>query len=161
MTGDQSSQFVEHLRQARHLKSAFAGEITDVGAVDQAQGNFQRDLHSASYAKLWEFTDLSASEFADEVARFYEYEHAALQDMLSATPLAASFSQRFLRKTLVFPYKGADKTIVLAMADPTDLAARRAADEIVLGPRIEIKVASNVAGASANAGGSACSKYSN
>ena len=43
-------------------------------------------MHSASNAKLWEVTDLSASEFADEVARFYN-ERVALQDMLSATPL--------------------------------------------------------------------------
>ena len=141
MTVDQSSQFVEYLRQARHLKSVGAGDITDGGAADQAQGNFRRDLHSASNAKLWEVTDLSASEFADEVARFYKYERVALQDMLSATPLVASFSQRFLRETLVFPYQGADQMVALAIADPTDLAARRAA-EIVLGPKIEIKVAS-------------------
>ena len=141
MTGDQSSQFVEHLRRARHLKSASAGEIADVDAADQAQGGLGRDLHAASYAKLWEVTDLSASEFADEVARFYDYERVALQEMLSATPLVASFSQRFLRETLVFPYQGADKIVALAIADPTDLAARRAA-EIVLGPGIEIKVAS-------------------
>ena len=70
MTVDQSSQFVEHLRQARHLKSVGAGDITDGGAADLAQGNFRRDLHSASNAKLWEVTDLSASECADEVARF-------------------------------------------------------------------------------------------
>ena len=61
--------------------------------------------------------------------------------MLSATPLVAAFSQRFLRETLVFPYQAADRGIVLVIADPTDLAASRAA-EIVLGPNIEIKVAS-------------------
>ena len=137
MTVDQSSQFVDHLRQARHLKSAGAGEMTDGGAA----GHFRRDLHSASHTKLWEVTDLSAGEFADEVARFYSYERVALQDMLSATPLVAFFSQRFLRETLVFPYQGVNQTVVLAIADPTDLAARRAA-EIVLGPSLEIKVAS-------------------
>src|SRR5205085_7304357 len=40
-----------------------------------------------------------------------------------------------------FPYQAGDHGIVLAIADPTDLAVRRAA-EIVLGPDIEIKVAS-------------------
>src|SRR5438034_9269993 len=93
MNGDQSSQFVEYLRQERRVKSAVAAEITDVGAADQAQGDFRRDLHSASYTRLWEVTDLSANEFADEVARFYNCERVALQDMLSATPLVASFSQ--------------------------------------------------------------------
>ena len=141
MTVDQSSQFVEHLRQARHLKSVGAGDITDGGAADRAQGNFRRDLHSASNAKLWEVTDLSASECADEVARFYKYERVTLQDMLSATPLVASFSQRFLREMLVFLCQGADQMVALALADPTDPAARRAA-EILLGPKIEIKVAS-------------------
>jgi len=140
MTDRQSSQFVEYLRQARHLKLAYAGEIAHAGAPDQAQGNFRHNLQSASRTKLWEVTDLSAGEFADEVARFYDYKRVALRDMLSATPLVASFSQRFLRETLVFPYRGADQIVVLAIADPTDLAARRAA-EIVLGPAIEIKVA--------------------
>ena len=60
--------------------------------------------------------------------------------MLSATPLVAAFAQRFLRETLVFPCQ-AEHGIVLVIADPTDLAARRAA-EIVLGPNLEIKVAS-------------------
>ena len=115
--------------------------VTDTGAPDQLQGNIRRTLQSAALGKLWEATDLSASEFADEVARFYGYSRVALQDMLSATPLVAAFSQRFLRETLVFPYQAADHGIVLVIADPTDLAASRAA-EIVLGPNIEIKVAS-------------------
>jgi len=141
MTGHQSLQFVEYLRQASHLKAADAVAVTDTGAPDQLQGNIRRTLQSAALGKLWEATDLSASEFADEVARFYRYDRVALQDMLSATPLVAAFSQRFLRETLVFPYQEADHGIVLAIADPTDLAASRAA-EIVLGPNIEIKVAS-------------------
>jgi general secretion pathway protein E len=140
MTGHQSSHFLEHLRRARHLKPADAREIAESGAFDQARDDAERNPRSASHTKLWELTDLSASEFADEAARFCHYERVTLQDMLSATPLVASFSQRFLRETLVFPYQSADRDIVLAIADPTDIAARRAA-EIVLGPGIEIKVA--------------------
>ena len=132
MTGQKSLQFIEHLRQARRLTSAGTGEVEDRGPADQPQ--------SASQIKIWEATDLSAGEFADEVARFYDYERVTLEDMLSATPLVASFSPRFLRETFVFPYQVADHGIVLAIADPTDLAARRAA-EIVLGPNIAIKVA--------------------
>ena len=97
MTGHQSLQFVEYLRQAGHLKAADAVGVTDTGAPDQLQGNIRRTLQSAALGKLWEATDLSASEFADEVARFYGYSRVALQDMLSATPLVAAFSQRFLR----------------------------------------------------------------
>jgi general secretion pathway protein E len=141
MTAHQSLQFVEYLRQAGHLKTAHAVGVTDTGAPDQLQGNIRRTLQSAALGKLWEVTNLSAGEFADEVARFYNYDRVALQDMLSATPLVAAFTQRFLRETLVFAYQEADHGIVLVIADPTDLAARRAA-EIVLGPNIEIKVAS-------------------
>ena len=111
MTGHQSLQFVEYLRQAGHLKAADAVGVTDTGAPDQLQGNIRRTLQSAALGKLWEATDLSASEFADEVARFYRYDRVALQDMLSATPLVAAFSQRFLRETLVFPYQEADHGI--------------------------------------------------
>ena len=108
MTGHQSLQFVEYLRQAGRLKVADTVGVTDTGAPDQLQGNIRRTLQSAALGKLWEATDLSASEFADEVARFYGYGRVALQDMLSATPLVAAFSQRFLRETLVFPYQAAD-----------------------------------------------------
>jgi general secretion pathway protein E len=132
MTGQKSLQFMEHLRQARRLTSTDTGEVAEPGPADQPQGDVQR--------KIWEATDLSAGEFADEAARFYDYERVTLEDMLSATPLVASFSPRFLRETLVFPCQAADHGIVLAIADPTDLAARRAA-EIVLGPNIAIKVA--------------------
>jgi general secretion pathway protein E len=141
MTGQQSLQFIEHLRRAQHLKPTSTREQADRAAADQPQGHIQHNLQSASHAKIWEETSLSAGEFADEVARFYDYERVTLEEMLSATPLVASFSQRFLRETLVFPYRLADHKFVLAIADPTDVAARRAA-EIVLGPDIAIKVAS-------------------
>jgi general secretion pathway protein E len=117
MTGHQSLQFVEYLRQAGHLKAADAVGVTDTGAPDQLQGNIRRTLQSAALGKLWEATDLSASEFADEVARFYGYSRVALQDMLSATPLVAAFSQRFLA-ALVFPEQPITDRAVIA--DPTD-----------------------------------------
>src|SRR5436190_83507 len=58
---------------------------------------------SSSRGKLWELTDLSASEFADEAARFFGLDRVTLQDMLSAASLCASFAQRFLREMMVFP----------------------------------------------------------
>jgi general secretion pathway protein E len=136
MTGHQSSQFLEHLRQARHLRS------TEERAPDQPRPEAERNLQPVSLAKLWEITDLSAGEFADEAARFYNFERVSLQDMLSATPLVASFSPRFLRETLVYPYQSAGNRTLLAIADPTDVATRRAA-EIVLGPNIGIRIASH------------------
>jgi general secretion pathway protein E len=136
MTGYQSSQFLEHLRQARHLRS------TEKRRPDQPRPEAERTLQPVSLAKLWEITDLSAGEFADEAARFYNFERVTLQDMLSATPLVAPFSPRFLRETLVYPYQCAGNGTVLAIADPTDVATRRAA-EIVLGPNIGIRIASH------------------
>jgi len=140
MTGQQSLQFVEHLRRTGHLKLTDAGEVAGAAPPDPPQGELRRYLQSTPQAKLWETTDLSAGEFADEAAGFYKCQRATLQDMLSAVSLTAAFSPRFLRETLVFPYHVADGGIALAVADPTDLAARRAA-EIVLGPKIEIKIA--------------------
>ncbi len=130
MTSDESQQFVEYLRRHNHLtKSAANGELAEQGGPTRQR------------AKLWELTDLSASEFADEAARFADLERVTLQDMLSAPALGEAFSQRFLREMLVFPYQAADGGAVLAVADPTDTAARRAA-EIVLRCDVTIKVAS-------------------
>jgi general secretion pathway protein E len=131
MASDLSSQFVEYLRQSRHLtaadvRSGAAGQ----GGLDQRQ------------AKLWELADLSPTEFADEAARFHGLARVSLQEMMAAEPLAASFSQRFLRETLVFPHRLADGGAVLAVADPTDQAAQRAA-QIVLGAKVVIKVATS------------------
>src|SRR5882757_10587500 len=124
MTGDQSLQFMEHLRQNRHLAKTGAHVAAgESGGSDRIQG------------KLWELTDLSASEFADEAARFHGLERIALAEMLSAPPLIAAFSQRFLREMVVFPCQPGDAAVVLAVADPSDAAARRAA-EIVLGTDI-------------------------
>ena len=133
MTGDESLRFVEHLRQSRHLtNTAGNGELAESG-VDRSQGQMS--------GKLWEHTDLSASEFADEAARFYDLGRVSLQDMLSAASMVEPFSRRFLREMTVFPYRSADTGAVLAVADPADHAARRAA-EIVLGADVAIKVAS-------------------
>jgi len=130
MIGDESLQFVEHLRQNNHLtKTAGNGERVEQGGSERSQ------------SKLWELTDLSASEFADEAARFFDLDRVTLQDMLSAVPLCASFTQRFLREMMVFPYQSADGGAVLAFADPNDTAARRAA-EIVLRADVAVKVAS-------------------
>jgi general secretion pathway protein E len=115
MASDLSSQFVEYLRQSKHLTVADGGNVAaDQGIADRRQ------------AKLWELADLTASEFADEAARFHGLARAGLQEMISALPLVASFSQRFLREMLVFPYQSPEGLTTLAIADPTDMAAQRA-----------------------------------
>src|SRR3981189_3634642 len=111
MTGNESLRFVEHLRQNNHLRKKTAdGEPVGQGGGDRSQGQI--------HGKLWERTDLSASEFADEAARFYALERVTLQDMLSATSAVEPFSQRFLREMAVFPYRSADGNAALALADP-------------------------------------------
>src|SRR5205085_2033998 len=132
-----ASQFVIHLQNAGHLRSPKVQASSDSAATDRPQDDAFLPLGTR---KLWELTDLSASEFADEAVRFHKLSRVTLQEMLKAAPLVSPFSQRFLRETLIFPYQSADGRVLLAVADPTDLAARRAA-EIVLGPAIEIRIA--------------------
>ena len=129
MASDLSSQFVEYLRQSNHLT------MVDGRADATGQGGSEH-----RQAKLWELADLSANEFADEAARFHGLERVTLQEMTSARPLVASFSQRFLREMTVFPYQSSDGLATLAIADPTDIAAQRAV-QIVLGAGVVFKVA--------------------
>jgi general secretion pathway protein E len=131
MATDLSSQFVEYLRRSKLLTAADErGDTSGQGGVDLRQ------------AKLWDLADLSSREFADEAARFHVLERVTLQEMMAAEPLVTSFSQRFLRETVVFPYRSPDGRVVVAVADPTDQAAQRAA-QIVLGAGVAIKVASS------------------
>jgi general secretion pathway protein E len=70
MIGYESSRFVAHLRQNNHLT-----ETSGSGQRDK-QGGGDRAIDDI-YGKLWEHTNLSASEFADETARFYGLERVA------------------------------------------------------------------------------------
>ena len=89
---------------------------------------------------LWELTELSAGDFADEVAVFYKLPRVSLPQMLAASSLAGRFSRRFLRETALYPCRtGSANTIVVA--DPTDNVALRAA-EIVLGAPVAIAIGS-------------------
>jgi len=90
--------------------------------------------------KLWELTELSAHDFADEVARFFGLRRVLLAELMSATSLTDRFSHRFLRESAVFAYQASDGQSKLVIGDPTDAAAVRAA-EIVLGTPLEIEVA--------------------
>jgi general secretion pathway protein E len=90
---------------------------------------------------LWESTELSANDFADEVARFYGLPRATLPQLMAATALVGRFSRRFLRESTVFPYQGAEGDYRLVVADPGDVAALRAA-EIVLAAPVQVEVGS-------------------
>jgi general secretion pathway protein E len=105
------------------------GDLADVGDYDRA------------LRRLWESTEISASDFADEVAIFFDEKRIELPDLLAAKSLVLRFSSRFLREMLVFPYQLPDGRFELAVGDPTDRAAVRAA-EIVLGTTVKLRVAS-------------------
>jgi len=91
--------------------------------------------------KLWELTDLSANDFADELARFFALPRIGLPELMGAPSLVDRFSPRFLREAAIFAYSASAGNPRLVVADPTDVAAVRAA-EIVLGSPLDIEVAS-------------------
>src|SRR5690348_10125586 len=101
------------------------------------------DLPSGAQAirRLWELTDLSANDFADEVARFYGARRMSLAELMEARPLVGRFSRRFLLEMSVFPFEAADGSYGLAVGDPVDSAPVRAA-EIVLGGAVSAVIAS-------------------
>src|SRR5215471_2726970 len=85
-------------------------------------------------------TALPVGDFANEVARFWNFDRLNLPQLLAVPSLVGKFSRRFLLESTIFPFAGPDGS-KLAMADPTDTAALRAA-EIVLGGSVAIVVAS-------------------
>jgi general secretion pathway protein E len=132
-----ADDFAEYLRSRELL-----GTHVDLPA-DQGSPSDGSHLNGAEkpLRKLWELTDLTAQQFAAELAQFCAMPQAALPEMLAGTALVKRFSRRFLREMLVFPYQQEDGKIVLAVVDPGDTAAVRAA-ELVLGEGLEIKVTS-------------------
>ena len=91
---------------------------------------------------LWELTDLTAEDFADEVAHFFKLQRVDLQQLMAAASLVGPFSHRFLREMSVFPCQleqGDPNTLVVA--DPTDAASVHAA-ELSLGGPVALAIAS-------------------
>jgi general secretion pathway protein E len=87
-----------------------------------------------------ESTEIPVGDFANEVARFWRRPRIQLPQLLAANGLVGRFARRFLIESAVFPFDG-EGGPKLAMADPTDTAASRAA-EIVLGGAVDVVVAS-------------------
>jgi general secretion pathway protein E len=131
MTTNVVDEFAKYLTD-RHFNAA--GLLAKLNSSGRPGGD-------KTLRDLWEASDLSANDFAEEVAGFYRLPRATLPQLIAAQPLAAKFSRRFLRETLVFPYQGTGGSCRLVVADPTDVAAVRAA-EIVLGRPVEIEVGS-------------------
>lgn len=115
-----------------------AGRKADADKLGRLNGSGPTE---GGLRKLWEMSELSASEFADEVALFFELPRVTLQEMMAAESRVQQFSRRFLREMAVFPCQPAGGSPVLVLADPTDRASIQAAG-IVLGTAPIIKVAS-------------------
>jgi len=120
--------FIEHLKD-----NLFRDGEVKVSDRDGAGGQ--------SIRSIWESSDLSASEFADELATYYKRPRKTLPELLACPSLVERFTRRFLRETLIFPYEAGDGGFGLAVADPTDVAAQRGA-EIVLGGPVVVSIAS-------------------
>jgi general secretion pathway protein E len=102
----------------------------------------KRPSTESKLRELWELTDLSANDFADEIAQFYNLPRVSLPQLLAASSLAGRFSLRFLRETAAFPCRlqeGDAPTLVIT--DPTDPTATRAAELVFSGP-VTLAVAS-------------------
>jgi general secretion pathway protein E len=129
-----ASDIVQHFEKYLLSKSLQTGRLKPKSNAQAADG--EKSLRS-----LWALTELSAGDFAEEVARFYGLPRVTLPDLTKAASLAMRFSHRFLRESSVFPYQAAEGEYRLVVADPGDAAAVRAA-EIVLGATVQIEVGS-------------------
>jgi general secretion pathway protein E len=124
---------------------AFLGHLVDKNLVTaQFAQNYTgpSDLHSnVTVRQLWEASDMSAHDFADEVAAFFQLPRLTLPQLMSAHSLTGRFAQRFLREAAVFPFAASEEGFGLAVGDPNDVATQQGV-ELVLGAPVEIAVAS-------------------
>src|SRR6202790_4523815 len=123
--------FRQHLLEKYSLPAKARARVEN-----PANSNLARPLR-----ELWEATDLSAAEFADEVAIYWGVVRLSLPQLLASTPCPDGFSRRFLRESTIFPVRAPNGSYRLAVADPSDTAAIRAA-EIGFGAPVEGAVAS-------------------
>ncbi len=131
MSAQAHADFIEYLTE----KDCLTADARMALQLPDPQGG-----HSA-LRRLWKLTDLSAGDFADEVARYHELPRIELRTLMAARSCANQFTGRFLRETSVFPHRAEEGRAMLAVADPRDESAIRAA-EIVLGGPVAIEVAS-------------------
>ncbi len=91
--------------------------------------------------RQWTASGVSGHDLAAAAAEFFAVRRAPLAELVGAPSLADRFSPRFLRDVAIYPFAGADRRPVLAMGDPMDREARKAA-ELALGETVAIVVAS-------------------
>jgi hypothetical protein len=91
--------------------------------------------------RLWAASGVSGHDLAAAAAEFFALRRAPLAELVSAPSLADRFSPRFLREVAIYPFATADRRPALAMGDPMDREARKAA-ELVFGEPVAVVVAS-------------------
>jgi general secretion pathway protein E len=123
--------FLRHLVERNFVTARFAH--------DHANPSDART--SLTLRQLWETSDISAHDFADEVAAFFQLRRLTLPQLMAANSLTGRFAQRFLREAAIFPFESAKDRFGLAVGDPNDFAAQKGV-EIVLGAPVEVVVAS-------------------
>jgi general secretion pathway protein E len=128
MQANVSTSFIDYLANKGHLPAT--GET----AVPSQNG-------TANLRHIWKTSSLTAGDFADEVANYYRLPRIALPALMAASSYADRFTDRFLRETMVFPFRSEDGRAVIALGDPSDESIIRAA-EIVLNETVALEVAS-------------------
>src|ERR1700686_4273449 len=96
---------------AAHLRGRI-GHAPAAGAVAESEGS---PVGEHGFRALWETSELSAADFADEVARFFGLPRPALPDLAGARPLLERFSRRFVREMTIFPCVDAAGAQILAV----------------------------------------------
>jgi general secretion pathway protein E len=123
----------------------FFNYLLERGLIDQAtvRAFVSADASDSNspLRRLWESTDLSSHEFANEVAAFFGLRRLTLLELAELRSRADRFAPRFLREASLLPFEGDSGTFAVVVGDPADTQALQAA-EIVLGAPIEIAVAS-------------------
>jgi general secretion pathway protein E len=125
----------------RHLLEKYSLPLRARAHIEKLASANSNSTLARPLRELWEATDLSASDFADEVAGHWSLTRLSLPQLLASTPCLDGFSRRFLRESTIFPVRTPDGGYRLAIADPSDAAAIRAA-EIVFAAPVEVAVAS-------------------
>ena len=121
---DNQLTFAEHL--------SIRGYIDEKRSTDDGSGKIRATRMPLS--QLWQSTELSSHEFANEVAAFFGLKRLMLPALAATRSLTDRFSPRFLREASMYPFETADGKIAVAVGDPDDEEALQAAELVFGGP---------------------------
>jgi general secretion pathway protein E len=114
------------------FRQRFAEQHAVTSFIDAESAAAINTIIAPPLSEMWAASGLTAAEFADEVADYWELPRVSLPDMLGCDATLDGFTPRFLRESRILPFRDAEGHRQLALADPSDRAAIRAA-ELVFG----------------------------